>query len=110
MTNNRLPQINPEEIRLRLTLAIWGMLIVSVVIYLVGITASNRKAVWIKPTCSALTLITVTLASGLRRIEEVDECTRQDDKDILMQARRDSLYLSSNLPVIVRSSLKQADI
>ena len=109
MTNKSLSQLDVEDTRLQLRLAIWGVMIVFVGIYIIGIISSNKKAVWIKPTCSVLTLIAVTSTSGLRRIAEVNECTRQDDKDILMQARRDALYQSSNLP-IVRSALKQADI
>jgi hypothetical protein len=110
MTNSSLSQLVAEDARLQLKLAIWCGLIVSMGIYFVGIFPNNSKAAWIKPTCSALAFISGTSVLGLRGIVEVDEHIRQSYRDILMQARQDALYQSSNKPVIVRSSLKQADI
>jgi hypothetical protein len=108
MSNKRLSQINSEEARLQLTLAIWSGLIATIGIYFVGIiVANNSKLFWIKPTCSALAMISGTSVLALRRIVEVDEYLRQNDRDILMQARQNALYQQSNLPI---SELKESQI
>jgi hypothetical protein len=100
MINNRLSQINAQEARLQLSLAIYGGIIATIGIYFIGMClgASNSKAIWIKPACSALTVIAGSSVLCLRRIVQVDEYLRQTDRDILMQARQDSMYQLPNIP------------
>ena len=109
--SNNLSQINAQEARLQLTMAIWGGLIATIGIYGIGICLSfNSKASWIKPTCSALAVIAGSSVLCLRRIVSTDEYIRQTDKDILMQERQDAMYQPQSIPRMMPSSLKHFDI
>ena len=106
---DRLSQINAQEARLQLTLAIWGGITATIGIYAIGMCHS--KAVWVKPTCSALAVIAGSSVMCLRRIVSTDEYIRQTDKDLLMHQRHDAMYQVQSVPTrAIPSSLQYFDI
>jgi len=110
--SDRLSQINAQEARLQLTLATWGGITATIGIYAIGMClASHSKAVWVKPTCSALAVIAGSSVMCLRRVVSTDEYIRQTDKDLLMQQRHDAMYQVQSVPTrAIPSSLQYFDI
>jgi|GEM_PF-2924098 len=110
--SDRLSQINAQEARLQITLAIWGGITATIGIYTIGMClASHNKATWVKPTCSALAVISGSSVMCLRRVVSTDDFIRQTDKDSLMQQRLDSTYQVQSVPTrAIPSSLQYFDI
>jgi len=64
---------------------------------LVYISASPLKIAWMRPFCSALAIVCGISVLNQRVVLRSQEYIQQDDRDALLQSRRESMYQPTSM-------------